>query len=225
MDHEPVSQSPVFLGPPVDSRGLIVKAKLPVGAARTLHELERDYHFFTLAAPYLHGGFSDAFLIDYMYALGANVPIYYHKFNAVVFRGLETPEGDPSWNHVLFAVPCEFWSSLLDFICSLTVAMRHLGAMTRYGEQRLYIPDPLDADTAIVVQPGAALIRVSAFGLYGNRMRAIFTRGATLYEPHRLRFQAADSADIEYARAYFEGQNPLDARDAYVQKRLQDDQT
>lgn len=214
----PVNQSPLFLGPPVDPQGRIVKRPLRFGAAKALHELRDQYRFFTPAALYLHGQFQDTFLIDYMFELGEDVPLAYHRFNVPLFAGLETAHGDRDWNHVLWAVPLPYWETLSDFLCSLTVSCRDTAAVLRYGEQRFFVADPLAADVAVVLRPGAPLVAISAFGIYGNRGIAAFQRGPTVYDRHRFMRRPADPADVAYATAHLAGANPIEARAQFLQQ-------
>lgn len=218
MDGEqPVDQSPIFLGPPVDARGVIRKRPLPIGHAESLRAMAADFTFFTPAALYLHGKFGDAPLIDYMAELGEDVPLYYHRFDRPVFAGLETASGDADWNHVLWAVRREYWRSLLDFICSLTIAVCAERSTYRYGQQLFAIVDPIAADRSPIVHVRAERALVSTFGIYSNRYLAAFQPGPGLGPP-RLRFADPDPADRAAARAYFAGKNPLDAREHHQRR-------
>lgn len=210
-DRQPRREGFTFTGPPVDARGLVRKYPLPVGAAASLAEMAADYYFFTPAALYLFGDFTDAPLIDFVCELREDVRFYYRKFNRPVFRGLER-NGDSDWNHVLWAVGRPYWELLRDFLLSVTLSFREEGRLVRIAEQELSVLDPLTADRAVLYRPDMPLVPVSAFGVNGSRFRAAFRAGASpLMEPPGLRFHPPDKEVRVYAQALFGGHgNPLD---------------
>lgn len=212
----PYPQSPQYRGPAVDSRGRLAKRSLRLGAAESLLALQAEYSFFTPAALYLHGMFSDAPLIEHVAALGRDLPLYYHRFARPLFRGLEARDGDADWNAALWAVRWEDWPGLLDHLCGLTVVDPARGRVVRYGQQLFDVADPLVVDRTGLVLPGSTVL-VSAFGLYGNAGIAAFVAGSDGVPA--LRFFPPGEDMHRFARALLvTGSNPLDARDDYLRQ-------
>ena len=127
---EPAEEGVRYLGPPCDSRGMIVKHKLNVGFAESLAAMT-DYQFFTPAVLYLHGAFTDGPLIDFMFNEQRDIRLHYHVSRTKIFNGLEAPSnGNVLWNHALWAVAKEEvgGKSILEKVACLLWGMRSAGA-------------------------------------------------------------------------------------------------
>jgi len=219
-DNMPAPESGKFVGPMVDARGIIKKRRFPLGNAESLAVLQADWAFFTPAVLYLHGRFSDAYLIDYMFDLQEDVPLFFYKFQAPLFNGLHSSNGSKDWNHAVWAVPLEYWQSLLDFICSVSIANRDDQNLWRFGLQELTILDPVRVERASILTPDLPLVAVGAFGMYGSAGQAYFQQNlANPFIPPRLTFHKPDAQDKVFAKAYFDGKNPINARDVFAQQQ------
>ena len=220
----PVPEAGKFVGPMVDAKGIITKHRFPLGQAESLAVLQEEWAFFTPAVLYVHGKFTDAYLIDYMFDIQEDVPLYFYRFQAPVFAGLESRSGDKGWNFALWAVHLEYWETLLDFICSVSIANRDDKQMWRFGLQELTILDPVRVERAKILTPELPLVTVGAFGMYGSQGQAYFTqKPANPFIPPRLTFAKPDDKDVVFARAYFDGKNPINAKDLFLQQKLKED--
>lgn len=210
-----------FIGPPVDADGRIEKYELKCGAASKLQDLAGEYAFFTPAILYVHGGFRDGPLIDFMYDLNVEVRFYYKQFRKPIFRGLESrSNGDPAWNFALWAVRSEYFQALNDFLVSLTFTYAEDKTTAGIGEQLVTIPDPLHVDRTFVYDPAMPQLPVTVFGINGSRYRAAMeVSDRPIASPPTLRFYAPDPAMVTFAKALYCGVNPIDARSAHQRRR------
>lgn len=215
-----------FVGPPVDADGRVQKYELKVGAAGGLLDLAGEYTFFTPAILYLHGGFRDGPLIDFMYDLNVEVKFYYKQFRKPIFRGLESKSnGDPGWNFALWAVRSEYFQALNDFLVSVTLTYAQDKTVAGIGEQSLMVPDPLRVDRTFVYDPAIPQLPVTVFGVNGSRYRALLdTSDRPFASPPTLRFYAPDPAMVTFAKALYCGVNPIDARAAHQRQRGERDE-
>lgn len=209
----PMYEGVQYAGPPLDERGFIRKQQLRVGAAKSLSEMSAEYVFFTPAPLYLFGAFTDAPLIDFMHAVGQDVPIYFKSFRSPVFRGLDNPAtGDPGWNYGLWAVHREHWQALSDFLVSITLTYSEEGAVAGIGEHTLVIADPLAVDLNVVYTNRLPVLTVFAFGLNGSKFRAAIVPGTNhAIDPPRLRVYGAAAEMQIFAKALYGGKNPINA--------------
>lgn len=203
-----------------DVNGFIPKTPLPVASAASLGQLLNEYAFFTPAMLYLYTNFRDDPLIDFEYSMGEPVRFYYHKFQRVIFRGLEArSNGNPDWNYVLWAVERPFWPALSDFLVSVVLTDADEQSVYGVGEQTFAMLDPLAAERTIIYSNGLPVIPVTAFGVNGNHCRVALVQGRTLLEPPLLRLFPGDPSMQVYANALYRGDNPVNARELEL-KRL-----
>jgi hypothetical protein len=209
-------------GPSVDERGLVRKYELKPGRAKALGELT-EFRFFTPAALYLHGRFTDAPLADFL-AARPEARLFFKRFQRPVFRGLEArSNGDPGWNFGLWAVAAEHWRAFNDFLVSLTFTYQDERAVAGVGEQEFDVLDPLAADLCTLYHNGLPTVRVTTYGVNGSRFRAAFRAGHNpLTEPPTLRFYGPDPEMAAYADALYDGLNPVDARSAYRRRQTEE---
>lgn len=210
--------------PVLDENGFIQKHELRVGQARNLRGFTDEFAFFTPAILYLHGGFRDAPLADLYYMGGADVRYYYRKFAKPVFAGLEAPSnGNPDWNHVLWAVHQEHWPLVSDWLVSITLSYNELGEVAGIGQQELEVVDPLAVERTLVYHGGLPTVKVSAFGLNGSKFRAYLTAGENPQtDPPRLTFDNPAQEMRVFAEALYGGKNPVDAKALHRLKEERD---
>lgn len=221
MDHDPLEETPKFVGPVVDQRGIVRKYRMPVSKAESLLALNDEYAFFTPAALYLHGSFVEGMWVDYMYEMQADVPLYFQKFARPIFRGLATRDRDPSWNHVLWAVTRDYWDSVVNFLCSLSLVDRETQTVVRYGLQELNVLDPLAIDKAGLIREDLPLLPIGVFGVYGNKTKVAYEPGVNpLLDLPKLQFHKPDEDMQVFANAYFSGRNPINEREQFLHKKL-----
>jgi len=203
-------------GPSVDSKGLLKKYPLRLGAAAALGDVLDEYVFFTPASLYLHGYFCDAPLIDFVWEMGGDVRLYHRRFNRPIFRGLETRDGDKDWNHVLWAIKREFWANFNDFLISTVLSFREATPphLSMFAEQEVTILDPLAVDRTVLYRADLPMLVVSAFCVNGSLGRTSFVEGkSALMDPPQLAQWPADGEVLAYADALFRGKgNPVNAR-------------
>lgn len=206
-------------GPEVDPLGRLYKRELPLRGTRSLKQLQAEYAFFTPAILYVLGIVTDQPLLDFLWEYRQPVPFYFRKFRLPLFAGLDI-EGDAAWNHGLWAVEKEHWPVFLDFYCSLKISNRPLRRMFGIGLQELTIIDPVALERQGFVQQLPTL-RIAAFGVDGNTLRAAFATGSDpLTQPPRLHYYEPGEEARVYAAAHYRGDNPHIAVELYQQERL-----
>lgn len=200
---EPADEGIRYLGPPCDSRGMIVKHKLNVGFAESLAAMT-DYQFFTPAVLYLHGAFTDGPLIDFMFNEQRDIRLHYHVSRTKIFNGLEAPSnGNVLWNHALWAVVKEDWEPLRDFLLGCSFNHTDSKWLVRIGETELTIPDPLAIEKGVY---SGVDLKVSAFGINTNRGQ--MGLGHTPPGLPTLRLEEPDPELVVFANAVFAGDDP-----------------
>lgn len=219
---KPHQEGVVSKGPSVlDANGFIRKHEMRFPASvKTLAGYAEEFVFFTPAILYLHGGFMDAPFADLMAVTGIDLKLYYKKFERPLFRGLEAPSnGNPDWNHALWAVRREFWQPLSDWLVSLTLTYRLSEAVAGVGEQHLTILDPLAADRMVLWPSTVPTINIASFGLRGSMFTASLSPPpAPLAGLPALSFGRPAKAMAVFAAALYDGKNPVNAA-AYHQWR------
>lgn len=146
---------------------VVPKLRLDLSKLELLSQAQ-GYVWFSPAAIYLWGQFSDQDLFDY-YAK-SEVKILWYKFEKPIFSGLQR-DLDSSWNHALWAVSEQDWRPLSDFILEILKVDTARKMIFNYGIQEFSVIDPLVADKKVLLPPGSGKIRVSFFGVLTNMWR------------------------------------------------------
>lgn len=203
----------------VDPWGRIEKPKIYLGQARRLTELT-DLHFFNPAVLYLHGAFQDSYLIDFVDMLRQPVQFYHYLFQKPIFGGLVSSNNRPEWNHALWAVRCEYWPALEDYLCSMHLMDPVEQDFIRYGVQEFSVPDPLEHD--LLGMPGGTRVRVSVLGLDALSRRLACVQLGSVGVPTLRRFPPRPSTRVA-GIALLSGHNPHLAQEAY-ERALKEEQ-
>lgn len=200
-----------FKGPTCDPLGRIVKHELHIGRAESLASFLPELHFFTPAIIYKLGIIGDQPLIDYQWELRREVCFFYKKFRMPIFRGLDLPDGDGDWNHVLWAMRSEHWPSFQDFYCSVIVRNYETNQVSQIATQELSIVDPLYLERRGIITGLLPEIAVTAIGVRGNRYQAAFR--AHRAGPPSFTFFPPPADVIRYADILAAGLGPFAAGD------------
>ena len=129
------------------------------------------YVWYTPAPIYIWGRYSEVNLADMVQQF--DIKIFWYKFEKPVFSGF-TVNGDPSWNHVLWAAQEDQWKKLSDTILE-TVQFDVPGKkLYQYALQRLSIYDPLSVETQRLVTPATPTVEVKVFAVLSNERQYAF---------------------------------------------------
>lgn len=161
-----------------------------------ISDYSADYAFFTPAILYLRGGFTDGPFADFVAEAKREIPFYYTKFSSPIFRGLESPDGNPAWNHGLFAVRRDDWDELSSWMLTLMLMNPNDKQCNAVAEQRLTVPDR------------GRPAQVMAFALRGSAATWAFVQDGETPRLARLRPSVGTAA---FANALLLGENPVDA--------------
>lgn len=133
-----------------------------------------QYVWFTPAPVYLWGRYTDVNLGDIVSE--HNIKLFWYKFNKSIFKGLDF-QGDPSWNHVLWAVDNTSWNKLADGILESVQFKLDTRVLYRYALQDFVVVDPLQADTQGIIAGNLDLLKVYAFCPITNQRQIAFNPG------------------------------------------------
>jgi hypothetical protein len=166
--------------------------------------LER-FAFFTPAPAYLWGSLHPRVLADFLAQQQGTVEFFHRKFERPLFRGLEAPNGDVAWNHVLWAVERPHWQPLVDHLCAAVLTDSPRQVVYRFGLQNLEIVDPLFLDRRVLCPAVLPSLAIGAFGVRSSAFTAAFQEGAAnvLDLPRIVFLPPAEECRL-YARVLFQ---------------------
>jgi len=178
-------------------------------AADRLFQFQDRFVFFTIAIPYLWGGFRERVLIDFIASQQQPVGFYHKKFDRPLFRGLNAPNGDTDWNHVLWATEIENWEAFEAHICSTVLSSREQQTVVKYPAQELVMLDPLFAERHPVLPSQLPVVTIQAFAAKTNTHTVAFEndRPAVLQPPAVYTYDP-DEELLRYAHALFTEEDP-----------------
>lgn len=184
------------------------------------------YAFFSPAILYLWGRFTDAVLIDFLETIQRRVEFYHYKFNLPLFQNLNAYNGDPSWNHVLWAVEKEFWPQFIDHLCAAVLTDSIQGHVYRIGYQEFQIVDPLCLDRSMILSASLPLVTIGAFGVVCDKFSAAldFPEKPSL-QAVPMRLYPADEKCQQYADILFKQESLTGFSDAVDRNQFQEMQS
>lgn len=163
------------------------------------------YVWYTPAILYLWGRYTDINLSDIVQQY--DLQIFWYRFDFPVFRGF-TANGDPGWNHVLWAAKEEQWPKLVDAILESVQFDIPQKLLYQYALQQFTILDPLTMDRQRIIQVRHPVQLVYGFAALSNVSQVAFdTRNITLQTcPPVVRFKP-DSVHVRAAQRLFSREN------------------
>jgi hypothetical protein len=178
-------------------------------AARSLGELTADWAFFTIGCLYTYGGLDVDIMIEY-------TQIHPDKDCSVltllaerpIFAGMCTP----SWpdrsrrlEQTLWATPLEYWPGLKDHLAGVSMVDRNKGRFARTTVQELEIVDFAAVARAVVASPRPPTLRITAFGIDGNKHHVGFVpRTTSVVDAARVVRLPVRPETVEVGRAILE---------------------
>jgi hypothetical protein len=156
------------------------------------------YVWYSPASIYIWGRYSEVNLADMVQQ--HDTKIFWYKFEKPIFKGF-TVNGDPSWNHMLWAAPEEQWKDIYSTILETVQFDIPNKRLYQYALQTLTVHDPLNVDVNRVVLPSTPKIDIHAFAVLSNVGQYAFdTRqkdvkvqpGAVTFKPDKLHVAAAN---------------------------------
>lgn len=149
----------------------VPKYRIKFEGAKRLADVP-GYMWFTPAALYLWGRFTELQLADMVEAIG--VRVFWYRFDRPLFSGFEVG-GDKDWNHTLWAVEARYWNKLVDRMLELLLLDRPSKSVYRYALQQLSVSDPLTMDSLVIRSPNPPRAAVFAFAINSSRHQLAFT--------------------------------------------------
>lgn len=200
------------------ARGRVSRVALAASDRGDLAAFADHLEFFTPALLYLRGRFRDDLLHDYASTHNVDLAVYERSFVRPVFRGLEAADGNPYWNHTLWAARRGVWAGhdavhgLRDFLLTAKLTDSRRRVLYGIGVQRLAVLDPLFMDRCVVIPERVPVVSVWGFGVNGSHAawayRSDDARPWVPPEPVRL---DPDPRMTRFARDVFGERNPYDA--------------
>lgn len=188
------------------------KFEMRFGQSERLGDFIGRYQFFSPALLYLYGRFTDEPFIQYMAEKNGNLKLMYRKFRHSLFRDMDTPDGDPDWNYVLWAVERDHWPDLERFLVSVMFFDHHDRWMMKVGSMDVSIIDPLGADRNLG-HPSVESVPIVILGVDGNRQCvAVEPREGNFFRPPCVKFHPPQKKTVKLAAAMFaDKEDPTDA--------------
>ena len=203
---------PDYLTYQIDDRfdgRFVEKYQADFGTAKNLQKIQQEWRFFTPALLYLFGRFKDEPIARFYDEVKQEIPIAFYRFNRAIFEGMTTPLGDTDWNHVLWAVPVQWWDVFEQYLITLVMVDREGQSTYGVGAQDIEIFDPLFADENSVLPPVVPKISVVVLGVNGSRACiAMDTAQENAMECPRVKRYPPEPYARKYAEALFQGKNP-----------------
>jgi len=145
------------------------------------------YVWYTPAPLYLWGRYRETNLADAVQQ--HDIQIFWYRFDKPVFQGF-TANGDPAWNHILWAAKEEQWSKLVDAILETVQFDIPNKLLYQYALQRLVLPDPLTHDVQRLLLLAHPKVTVHAFAVLSNTKQIAFdTRKPVSHCPSVVQFK------------------------------------
>jgi hypothetical protein len=159
------------------------------------------YVWYTPAPIYIWGRYSDVNLADMVQQF--DTKIFWYRFDKPVFSGF-TVNGDPGWNHVLWAAQEDQWKKIVDTVLETVQFDLPNKKLYQYALQRLSIYDPLSVDTQRIIQPSTPVIEIKVFAVLSNeRQYAFDVRNSTVKPTPQLVTFKPDPLHINAANKLF----------------------
>jgi hypothetical protein len=144
----------------------------------------QGYHFFTPAYLYLYSPLPDQVLIDFAAQQRSQITFLEGIFSVALFKGLDRPDTDKSWNYKLWAIEDQYWEAFVSFVCSVVLIQRHpkklVWCPTIYD---LTILDPVFRQRQSLIGAYADLptLEVGVFGLVSAERQLYLEPGQDLF--------------------------------------------
>lgn len=180
-----------------------------IGGLRELGGLSREYAFYTPALLHLHAQLTFDPLSEFLKDYKQDVPSLSLTFDTPLFFGLALPD-DKSWNHVLFAMPHDYWPDYQNWLRSLALLNRAEEKLSRVRVSPLEIADPLWLQHATIVPLHVPKITVHALCIETNKDAYYLSQPLNVLSdvPRALRILRVYKDTIEFASDLLEGRQP-----------------
>lgn len=184
-----------------------------------------DYVWYTPAMLYLWGKYSDVQLSDIVRL--NNIKVFWHKFEKPIFKGF-TLNGDPSWNHALWAAESKDWEKIVQGILETVQFDLKAKKIYRYALQELNIYDPLFCDKQNVLNEKTPVIKINVFAVLANDKQYAFDLNSdnsknVLTVPQVITFKP-DNLHATAAKKLFENTNLTSEKAFALYKQILIDQ-
>lgn len=148
----------------------VPKYQVKFDKASSLSDIQ-GYKWYTPAAIYLWGRFSEATLSDIVARM--DLKVFWYKFNNPVFSGFNVG-GDKSWDHALWACSEEQWSKFIDLMLEIVQFDIPNELLYHYALQSVTVPDPLSVDSSGLVTDKTPEFEVHSFAVLTNKAQYAF---------------------------------------------------
>ena len=183
--------------------------RLQISKATRLRDLVDEYVFYTPGLLFSKIPNAPDLTASFIEETGVDTIPFSLAIDKQLFGGLELlSNGDPSWNHVLYAMEREHWDAYVAWIGTVAINHREQGLLWRVRTQELRIFDPFGTITLATRPTAEDAVPVTAFVLESSQGSYVFHDSSvypTAYFDRTMKF--ADTAVFE--KAIQEGQpNP-----------------
>jgi hypothetical protein len=132
------------------------------------------YVWFSPAAIYLWGAFTDAQLYDVL-ENQPGIKFFWYTFDRPVFDSFKVGD-DTGWDHTLWAVSAENWAGFVDRMLEMALMDSKREAICTYALQSLTLIDPLFSDKKSIVSRTTPSVTVYSFAVLTSKHQIAFTK-------------------------------------------------
>lgn len=138
-----------------------------VSKAAGLKDLEDEYAFYSHALLFTHARWGVDPVADYVRQVDPACQPFAIQLPEPAFSGLAV-EGNPTWNHTVFAVRRPHWDGLRGFLASLSGVDRERKRYHRVAVQELPLADLLALEKMAYLPDPVPAVTVTLFALEGD---------------------------------------------------------
>lgn len=146
-------------------------------AAHALADMVADWAFCSVGCLYTYGGLDYDIVAEFVrthpdldclvHQLTLPRPVF-HGISRLGYRGREP------FDHILLAVPREFWDGFHTHVFEAGMLDRRRGRYAQVTTQEVPVVDQVAVDRAIVAPAGVPTVPVTAFGIDGTHHHVVF---------------------------------------------------
>lgn len=176
----------------------VPKYQIKFDNASRLSDIQ-GYKWYTPAALYLWGRFSESTLSDIVQRM--DLKVFWYKFEQPIFSGFAVG-GDRSWDHALWACEEDQWSRFVDLLLEIVQFDIPNSCLYHYALQSITVLDPLNVESNRIATAATPEVKISTFAVLTNKGQYAFDSSfdakssglprMASYPPNRRHVAAAD---------------------------------
>jgi len=140
----------VTQGPQAFPQQQVEAKRLQISRAACLRDLTEEYHFYTPGVLYAKVPMAPDLTASYIGETNCEIIPFSLAVDRPIVSGLNAPNGDPGWNHVLYAIELDHWDAYVEYVGTCAINHREQNTIWRVRTQDIQIFDPFGGVCAAV---------------------------------------------------------------------------